>query len=407
MLGRLLPQRPPTTELRDDPTVSFAQMLRWRGETSWVYSPMVVTVSRALTHAASSACIDVLASSVATLPLDVVRYGANKTRTVISPTPSLIDSPSALVAPDVWRYQVMDSLCTDGNAFGMVVSTDINGRPTTIETLDPDCVGDRKVKDGIPQAIVEGTLHRIYPYGDLWHMPGRLIRAGSPFAESPVRRAAATIGVGLAAREHGGRFFGDSGHPVQHMSVDKEITEEEARIYKAAMMNAIRGNREPLVTGTGVTIDALGAGDDGTQFIVLMQFIIEEACRFWRVPPTMVYAATSGQNVTYANIDAGDLGFLKYSLENYLTRFENSLTMLLPRPQIVKFNRNAWLRSDAKTRYQIYDIALKQSTKTVNEIRALEDEEAFPIDGDKDFDKPGIPGIAPTLTPAPGDTKAG
>lgn len=394
-------------EERDAATVSFAEMLRWRGEVNWVYSPMVVTLQRALTHAASSACIDVLASAVATLPMDVVRYGAGGRRTVIDPTPTLIDSPSAVVAPDVWKYQVMDSMCTDGNAFGMVVQTDINGRPTTIETIDAETVGDRKVKDGIPQAIVDGTLHKVYPYGDLWHMPGRLVRSGSPFGESPVRRAAATIGVALAAREHGGRFFGDSGHPTQHISVDEQITEEEANIWKARVLNAIRGNREPLVTGTGVTVEALQAGDDGTQFIALMQFVIEEACRFWRVPPSQVYAATSGQNVTYSNIDAGDLGFLKYSLETYLTRFEGALGMLLPRPQVVRFNRNAWLRSDAKTRYQIYDIALKQFTKSVNEVRALEDEQPFPIDGDKDYDKPGIPGLVPSAQPAPGDTKAG
>jgi hypothetical protein len=79
---------------------------------------------------------------------------------------------------------------------------------------------------------------------------------------------------------------------------------------------------------------------------------------------------------------------LKHSLEGHLVRIEKALTRLLPRPQFARFNRNAFLRSDPVTRSEVVDRRLRNSTMTVNEARALEDELPF----DDEYDEPGIPG---------------
>ena len=103
----------------------------------------------------------------------------------------------------------------------------------------------------------------------------------------------------------------------------------------------------------------------------------------------MVYGAVSGESVTYTNATQADLHYLKHSLSGPLTRIERALTALLPRPQVVKFNRDAILRSDPLTRAQVQEIRLRNKTVTVNEVRAIEDELPFP---DPEFDRPGVPG---------------
>jgi HK97 family phage portal protein len=229
----------------------------------------------------------------------------------------------------------------------------------------------------------------LYPYGDVWHIPGKYVRAGSPFAESPVKRASATIGAALAAREFGGRFFGDGGHPGGLITSTQDLTADQAGAIKRAWLNAVSGNREPAVLGAGLTYQPLMVNANDSQFIDLMRFAIEEACRFWRVPPSMVYAAISGQNVTYANVSQADLHYLKHSLEGLLRRIEGALTKLIVRPLHVKFNRNAFLSSDPEARWKVHDLRLKNRTMSVNEVRALEDEEPY---ADPAFDEPGIPG---------------
>ena len=307
-------------------------------------------------------------------------------RVQVSPTPSLIREPSNMVEQDVWLYQLMESLLTDGNAFGEITSS--TTYPTSIELVAPDLVTDRRVIDGKPSVLLAGERRFLWPHGDLWHVPGRFTRAGSPFAESPVTRARSTIGAAIAARDFGSKFFGDGGHPGGLITSDQELTADQAKQIKSAWLNAVRGDRSPAVLGSALQYQPLMVDPNDSQFIELMRFTTEEACRFWRVPPSMIYAATSGQSVTYANVSQADLHYLKHSLEGHLVRIEKSLTRLLPAPQFVRFNRNAFLRSDPIVRSEVADRRLRNASMTINEYRALEDEPAF--DG-AEFDEPGIP----------------
>lgn len=375
-------------------SISLSQYAHLWADSFLGYSPVPVGVQTALTNAATSACVDTLATSVSALPLDGIRAQGGR-KIPIEPAPQLIRQPSALVEQDVWLYQLMDSLCTDGNAFAQITGY-TGSLPTGLELFDPAQVTDRRLIDGRPAVWIDGRREYLYPFGDIWHVPGRFTRAGSPFAESPVTRARSTIGAAIAARDFGSRFFGDGAHPGGIITSDQQLDAEQAKQIKAAWLNAVQGNREPAVLGSGLEYTPIMVNPNDSQFIDLQRFAIEEACRFWRVPPSMVYAATSGQNVTYANVSQADLAYLKHSLEGHLVRIEKALTRLLPRPQFARFNRNAFLRSDPEGRSVIVDRRLRNRTLTVNEARQFEDELPFP---DPSFDDPGIPGDA--TEPAP------
>jgi hypothetical protein len=85
---------------------------------------------------------------------------------------------------------------------------------------------------------------------------------------------------------------------------------------------------------------------------------------------------------------------LKHSLDVYYVRVEGALSDLLPRPQFVRANRNAILRSSPKERYATNAQRLANRETTINELRALDDLPGF----GPEFDVPGIPPIA---TPTP------
>lgn len=362
-------------------TISLGRYAHLWTENLSSYSPVPVSTTTALSHAASSACIDTLASSVSSLPLDAI-FQVGERRFPVRPTPSIIAQPSSLVEQDVWLYQLMFALLTDGNAFGEIVGYSDQGLPESIELIDSDDVMNRRIVDGIPTVTIKNVDQQLYPYGDLWHLPGRFVRPGSPFADSPVQRARSTIGAAIAARDFGSRFFGDGGHPGGLIRSDQDLLPEQAQSIKRSFINAVRGNREPMVVGAGLTYEPLMVDPNDSQFIDLMRFTTEEACRFWRVPPSMVYAATSGQSVTYANVSQADLAYLKHSLEGHLVRIEKAFTRLLPDPQFARFNRVAFMRSDTEGRYSAYELALRNGWMSVNDVRALEDESPVE-DGDK------------------------
>ena len=67
------------------------------------------------------------------------------------------------------------------------------------------------------------------------------------------------------------------------------------------------------------------------------------------------------------------IDFLKFTLNPWLVRFERWLSWLLPTPQTVQFERNAFMQTDILSRYRAHELALRNEFATVNEIRQIED----------------------------------
>ena len=161
-------------------------------------------------------------------------------------------------------------------------------------------------------------------------------------------------------------------------------------LIKQSVMNMARGNREPLIVGSDVTkVEPWGANLTDSQFIELLQFEVLQACRVWGVPPSMVYAAMAGQNITYQNIGQADMQFLKFGCQPWVVDLEDAWSELIAVPHSVKFNFSELLRMDDQARADLATTRLANKTVTVNEVRRDDDLEAFanPI-----FDQPGIPG---------------
>jgi HK97 family phage portal protein len=354
------------------PTIGFDQWLAQAAPQSWAGS--TVTIESAMRHAAVAACVRVLVSTVASLPVDVVR-ATGGVRSSVDPQPDVVRMPSARVRQRGWVAQVVRSLLTAGNAYGLITATGAGGRePQSVEVIDPSSLTWRtEVGELVP--YIDGKPHYPWPRGDLFHIAASaFLPPGSPVAQSPVDLARQSIGTGLAAEEFGARFLGDGGHPSAILYADQKLEKPQADEIKASFLNATRGNREPAVMGSGLKYERIQVDPSDSQFIDLMRFEVEQACRFFGVPPTMVYAAISGQNITYANITHNDLHYLKYSVGIWLADVEDAWSSLLSAPLQVKFKVDAMLRMDAKARHELYSLRLKDRTMTIPEVRSLEDE---------------------------------
>lgn len=381
-MGRARTAPPRETEERFNAAAvtSFAQLLndygRWGG----------MSIDQALRASCAWACVSVLSGSAAILPVDAFRSQGDE-RLEIKPQPTLVAKPSALVERDVWIAQVVTSMYTDGNLWAFVGDVDRRGVPISLETIDPEQVTDRKVVDGQVSARVSGEKHYRFPYGDLWHVPGPMVKPGSPFGESPVRAAAGSLGSTFAAEQFSRDFFEGGGHPSSIIySENADLTATQARDIKSAYLGATQG-REPAVMGSGLKVESIQIDPTNSQFLDLLRFQVENQCRYFRVPPSMVYAAVSGQSVTYANVSEADLAFLKHSLQLPLTRLERAWSGLLARDVFVRCNRDAILAADTLTRFRAHSLAIRDGWKTRNEVRSLED---MPRLDDPEADKAAV-----------------
>ena len=353
----------------DDEARSIGPPGGWADYLAHWTGPERVTDQSALRHSAAFACQRILVSTVSKMPVDVFRQEGDAQVPV--PAPPGVANQSGGVSGRGWVAERIRSGTESRNMYGRIVAWDARFMPTQIETVAPsDVVWRPNGEQLVP--VVGGKEQTLWPNGDFWHVPvSQFLMPGSPVAISPTEYAQLSLSTGLAAEEFGNRFFADGGHPTRVWVADNDPGQEQLSMYADAIEAKSRpGSRRPLVVGSGIKPMQLQLDPLNTQWIDIMRFEIENAARFWGVPPSMIYSAVSGQSVTYANVSQADLAFLKTAVEAWIIDLEDAWSSLLQRPRFVKFNTDAVLRMDTQTRYRVHEDALRARVASVNELRA-------------------------------------
>jgi HK97 family phage portal protein len=359
--------RPQQREERTASLTASELILRDRYGSGRPYSGVSVTDESAMRLAAVWGCVDLIAEIVSTLPIDEYTNTGPGGSPLKQPRPRLLDDPGGDgYGIEVWLRQVMVSALLRGNEYGLVQSLDDRGYPNVIGNVHPDRVSYDQRKD---QWFLDGKSIDRYPFGEaqLWHVPAYSV-PGTPMGLAPISYAAQTIGLGIATHRFGAQWFGDGAHPSAMLTGELPISEDDAILLKKRIMAATHDNREPLVLGAGYKLEPIQVSPDESQFLDTMKANADDVARFFfRRPPG------EGGQVTYANVEARSLDMLVYTVNPWLVRLERALTRLRPRGRYVKFNADAIVRPDTKTKAEVDAITLRAGLQTPNERRRIHD----------------------------------
>jgi len=383
----------PATEQRSNISFSqFAGLLMGQAAGGLIHT---VDGDTSMRHDAVWSCRTRIAQDVSMMPVDVVRY-VNGRRQDVTPVPQIIAAPSVSVAPLDWRYQLVDSWLGWGNAWGRVTETTGNGMyPSRIELHPPSSVTYFQLPGDRLRFLVDGVERFLWPVGDLWHVPA-YTAPGSPVGLSPIQYHAATITGGLNAGKFGSDFFIGGGLPSSILTVNGQPDKTQADTLKARLLEITRGSREPLVLPAGTEYQQISVNPEDSQFIDTQRYSVEQVCRIFGEDPADHGASSGGSSITYANRSDADLARYKRR-QFWVTKMQDCLTALLPRPQVVKLNTSSSLMMTAHERHELHALRLKSETTTVNAVRVLEDEVPF---DDPKYDTPGIPALLAVADPA-------
>ena len=357
-------------------------------------SSVNVTTDTAMRHDAVWSCRTRIAEDVSMMPVDVIRY-VNGTRQEVAPVPQIIAAPSVTTAdPMDWRYQVVMSWTGDGNAWGLVTQTSGSGQyPTRIELQNHRSVRIQAVDNRV-RFFVDNVEEELWPVGRLWHAPAYTV-PGQLLGLSPIQYHAAIIGKGMAAGLHGFQYLSDGAHPTSIWKL-QGANAEQAKTFKDRLMGLASGNREPMVVdANAVSMEQLQSNPSDSQFLETEKYSVEQVCRIFNCDPADHGSSSGGSSITYANRSDADLARLKRR-QYWVTKLQNVLTSFLPRPQVVKLNTSVSLMMTDMERHQLHALRLKSKTRTINEVRRIEDERPFPGD---EYDEPGVPGVDSVDTP--------
>lgn len=348
--------------------------------TSLSSSKVAVTADSALGLDAVWACVNMHAGMASTMPLHAFRGPQSSP---VTPTPTLLDRPSLVLPFEDWLFQYYVSLLVFGNVYGVVLTRDRLGYPTTVDWQNPNDVEVEQQPNHRVRYRVGGNE---FPAEDMWH-DRWFVMPGSVQGRAPLTLHRETIGLGLAAQKFGAQWFGDGAHPSAVLSTDQPVTQDQAATIKDRFVTAIRGTREPAVLGAGMKYQQIQTAPEESQFLETQQHAAVAVARVFGIQPEMIAAAVSGSSVTYANVEQQAIQYLTFGLDRWLVKGERAVGRHLPRGMFAKFNRGALLRTDLLSRYQAHQIALASQFMNIDEVRELEDRP--PLDNGEQFPSAG------------------
>lgn len=343
-----------------------------------------VTERSAMQMTAVYSCVRVLSEAVAGLPLHLYKYRSDggKEKSIDHPLYFLLhDEPNPEMTSFVFRETLMTHLLLWGNAYAQIIR---NGKGEVIAlyplmpnrmSVDRDSNGTLYYKyyRGSDEAIRSKEYEVILSPGDVLHIPG--LGFDGLVGYSPIAMAKNAIGLAIATEEFGAKFFANGAAPsgvLEHPGTIKDPT--KVREAWQSQFGGSSNSGKVAVLEEGMKYTPISISPEQAQFLETRKFQINEIARIFRVPPHMVGDL---EKSSFSNIEQQSLEFVKYTLEPWIIRWEQSISRSLlsieeKRKYFVKFNVDGLLRGDYQSRMNGYATARQNGWMSANDIRELE-----------------------------------
>lgn len=325
---------------------------------------------KALGLPALYASVRLLADSLASLPVKIYTGAGPAPQRYTGPT--IFDLPSAVGTKYDWLFVCMTSLLLHGNAWGLITGRDGYGYPTGIEWIPPDYVNvvDDEMQPWNPLRARIYVSGRLMSRDELFHVRAFAL-AGRTEGISPMRAFAMTILNGLEAQQYGTDWYSNGGFPTgTFQNLECEVDREQANEIRGMLVDALR-TRTPLVFGRDWSFKEISVPPSEAQFIDAIRMNASQVAAVYGLPAERV-GGSRGDSMNYANSQDSALQIIE-ALRPWLVRLETAFADLLPANRYVRFDTDALLKTDLKTRTGIYQIQRSIGVRTVDELRALED----------------------------------
>lgn len=355
-------------------------------------SGKVVTERTAMQMTAVYACVRILSEAVAGLPLNLYRHNndGGKEKALDHPLYLLLhDEPNPEMSSFVFRETLMTHLLLWGNAYAQIIRNG-KGEIVALYPLMPNKMQVNRDDNGQLYYIYQKSQEEVpnskdfyvrLESSDVLHIPG--LGFDGLVGYSPIAMAKNAIGLAIATEEYGSKFFANGAAPsgvLEHPGTIKDPS--KVRESWMSQFGGSANSGKIAVLEEGMKYTPISISPEQAQFLETRKFQINEIARIFRVPPHMVGDLDKS---SFSNIEQQSLEFVKYTLDPWVVRWEQSIqrTLLTPvekKSYFVKFNVEGLLRGDYQSRMTGYATARQNGWMSANDIRELENLDRIPAE---------------------------
>lgn len=344
-----------------------------------------LSVERALGLPAVLASVRVLSEGVGSLPLLVYqrRRGGGRVRAYFESSYRLLhDRPNPEMTPMDFLSLLTTHLNTWGNAYvGKEFAP--SGIVRALWPIRPDLVTVQR-RDGVKEfrlSTADGV--KTFTSAEIIHIRG--LSTDGLVGLSPIQLARRSINLGLSLDAHASALMRDRAVPQGAVLMKRPLTDPEARRRFREEWNEIHRSRGRVaILDDDAQWQAITMPLGDAEFVEQQKFTVQQTARIFRLDPSMI-GGSSGDSMSYKNVEADTLRFVVWSLRTWLVRIEQAFNAdpdLFPRQDSALYSEflvDAALRADTLTRARAWQIATAGAPwMTGAEVRDADNREPDP-----------------------------
>jgi HK97 family phage portal protein len=331
---------------------------------------------------AAVACVNVMASAIASLPPYVFRHTpAGRMNDAAHPVARLLRRPNERQTWSDFIEMTMAEVLLRGNALA-IIESDGAGRPVALHPVPWSFVQ--------PQLLPSGRLaFDVVQMSNQWGGTGRPRRVFADecfhlkdrsddgyIGRSRISRAPDVIGNAAGLQEWSGSMWRNQATPSGAIMLEAALQQPQLDRLRAQFDQGFTGAgnaRRVMILDNKAKWQALSVSPEDAEVLASRKFSVEELCRLFGVPPPLVQDYSRN---TFTNAATAGLWFAQFTLAPWCKKieaeFQRSVFGSSSADRCLEIDLSALTRGDFAARWASYDLAVRNGILTPDEIREAE-----------------------------------
>jgi len=356
-----------------------------------------VSYNTSLTYAYVWSAVSMIASDIASLPLNVRTVEDNGDSEIAKGSQTqwlLNEEPNELMDALTFRETLTSHVLLWGNGYA-AIERDGSQRPLRLIPMLPDRTEVKFDDEGkmyyeTRETREAGSKTTPLQPRDVLHIRG--MGWDGTQGHSVIALARNSWGLGMAAQKHGEKYFGSGARPSIVLRTDARLDKEQADMLLARWDERHADDVKPALLSNGLEIQPFSMSNEDSQWLESRSFQRTEVAVWFKMPP---HKLGDSSRMAYNSIEAENRSYINQCLKGWLCKWESECRrkLLTERARksytvTVKHDTQDMLMADIETQV---DVLVKlRNAELINRNEGRRKLGFSGVDGGDDFTNPNV-----------------
>lgn len=284
-------------------------------------------------------------------------------------------APNPMQSAYNFKVALLRSTLLTGNGYAEIIYAN-DGTVDKLIPLHPSSVQVKQLPDHrLGYQVTNDGKYRTLLQEQILHI--RVNSDDGIIGKSPITACREALGLELATQSHASQTFKSGTSVSGFLKIDKLLTPEQRSSLRERYQDFTSGKLRAGSFGVlemNMDYQPISMTNADAEFVESRKLGIAEVARMFKISPLYLMDYS---NSTYSNFAEASKAFLQQTIKPWVTNLESALLLaLVPEPQqlntVIEFETKDVLRTTAKERYELYDIAIRNGLMSPNEARRTE-----------------------------------